>query len=61
MAALANDARGHGRSSGEFGPGAIDDVLEMVALLRGQVASVALRGSSMDGSRPSTRRPATRR
>jgi pimeloyl-ACP methyl ester carboxylesterase len=49
MAALAYDARGHGRSSGEFGPGAIDDVLEMVALLRSQVAGVALRGSSMGG------------
>ena len=35
IAALAFDARGHGQSPGAFGPGAIDDVLEMVALLRG--------------------------
>jgi len=27
IAALAYDARGHGRSRGEFGPGAIDDAL----------------------------------
>ena len=33
MAALAYDARGHGRSEGAFGPGAIDDVLAMAALL----------------------------
>ena len=39
MAALAYDARGHGRSDGRFGPGAIDDVAAMVAL----------RGSSMGG------------
>ena len=49
MAALAYDARGHGRSEGEFGPGAIDDVLAMVELLRGHVDRVALRGSSMGG------------
>jgi uncharacterized protein len=49
IAALAFDARGHGRSSGEFGPGAVDDVLAMVALLRGSVDSIALRGSSMGG------------
>jgi len=49
IAALAFDARGHGRSSGEFGPGAIDDVLAMVELLRRHVGSVALRGSSMGG------------
>ena len=49
MAALAYDARGHGRSAGEFGPGAIDDALAMVELLRGFAGAVALRGSSMGG------------
>ena len=49
MAALAFDARGHGRSEGEFGPGALDDVLAMVALLRAHAPQVALRGSSMGG------------
>jgi pimeloyl-ACP methyl ester carboxylesterase len=49
IAALAYDARGHGRSEGEFGPGAIDDVLAMVELLRGHAGAVALRGSSMGG------------
>ena len=49
MAALAYDARGHGRSAGEFGPSAIDDALAMVELLRGHVDRVALRGSSMGG------------
>jgi uncharacterized protein len=49
MAALAYDARGHGRSAGEFGPDAIDDVLAMVELLRGHAGPIALRGSSMGG------------
>ncbi|MEA2420294.1 MAG: uncharacterized protein QOE60_2500 [Thermoleophilaceae bacterium] len=49
IAALAYDARGHGRSEGEFGPGAIDDALAMVELLRGHTSQVALRGSSMGG------------
>jgi uncharacterized protein len=49
MAALAYDARGHGRSDGRFGPGAVDDVAAMVALLREHVERVALRGSSMGG------------
>jgi uncharacterized protein len=49
IAALAYDARGHGRSQGEFGPGAIDDALSMVELLRGHAERVALRGSSMGG------------
>jgi uncharacterized protein len=49
IAALAYDARGHGRSQGEFGPGAIDDALAMVELLRGHTKQVALRGSSMGG------------
>jgi len=47
IAALAYDARGHGRSSGSFGPGAIDDALAMVELLRAHAPRVALRGSSM--------------
>ena len=49
MAALAFDARGHGRSEGSFGPGAIDDVLTMAGLLREHAPRVALRGSSMGG------------
>ena len=49
IVALAYDARGHGRSEGEFGPGALDDVLAMVELLRGPTGAVALRGSSMGG------------
>ena len=49
IAALAYDARGHGRSQGEFGPGAIDDALAMVSLLREHAEPIALRGSSMGG------------
>jgi alpha-beta hydrolase superfamily lysophospholipase len=49
IAALAYDARGHGESEGSFGPGAIDDVLAMVELLRAHAPRVALRGSSMGG------------
>ena len=49
MAALAYDARGHGRSDGEFGPGAIDDVLTMLGVLREHASRVAVRGSSMGG------------
>jgi uncharacterized protein len=51
MAALSYDARGHGRSDGEFGPGAIDDAVGMLDLLRQRTAAtrVALRGSSMGG------------
>jgi len=49
IAALAYDARGHGRSAGDFGPAAIDDALAMVELLRGHASRVALRGSSMGG------------
>jgi alpha-beta hydrolase superfamily lysophospholipase len=49
MAAIAFDARGHGRSDGEFGPSAFADVLEMVDLIREQTPHVALRGSSMGG------------
>ncbi len=49
MAALAYDARGHGRSEGAFGPGAVDDALAMIGLLREHAPRVALRGSSMGG------------
>jgi uncharacterized protein len=47
IAALAFDARGHGRSEGAFGPSATEDTLAMVELLRPQVGRVALRGSSL--------------
>ena len=49
MAALAYDARGHGRSAGEFGPTAFGDALSMLDLLREHAPAVALRGSSMGG------------
>ena len=49
IAALAYDARGHGRSGGSFGPGAFDDALAMVELLREHAPRVALRGGSMGG------------
>jgi uncharacterized protein len=49
LAALCFDARGHGRSEGRFGPGAIDDVLAMCGLMREHAPRVALRGSSMGG------------
>jgi uncharacterized protein len=49
MAALAFDARGHGRSTGEFGPSAFADVIDMVDLMREHTPHVALRGSSMGG------------
>jgi uncharacterized protein len=49
MAALAYDARGHGRSEGSFGPSAFDDALAMAELLREFAPKVALRGSSMGG------------
>jgi uncharacterized protein len=49
MAALAYDARGHGRSEGSFGPSAFDDALAMADLLRSHAPQVALRGSSMGG------------
>jgi hypothetical protein len=49
MAALAYDVRGHGRSEGAFGPGAIGDALAMADLLREHAPAVALRGSSMGG------------
>src|SRR3954449_7456380 len=49
LAALAFDARGHGRSSGEFGPTAFADVIQMIDLMREHAPHVALRGSSMGG------------
>jgi uncharacterized protein len=49
LAALAYDARGHGRSEGEWGPAAIDDALAMCGLLRQHAPEVALRGSSLGG------------
>jgi pimeloyl-ACP methyl ester carboxylesterase len=49
MAAVAYDARGHGRSAGEWGPTSPGDALAMCDLLREHVPKVALRGSSMGG------------
>jgi alpha-beta hydrolase superfamily lysophospholipase len=49
IAALAYDARGHGRSAGEFGPTAFGDALAMLDLLREHARAVAVRGSSMGG------------
>jgi alpha-beta hydrolase superfamily lysophospholipase len=49
LAALAYDARGHGRSDGEFGPWAVEDALAMCALMRRRAPRVALRGSSLGG------------
>ncbi len=49
LAALAYDARGHGRSSGEFGPAAFGDTLSMLDLLREHAPAVGIRGSSMGG------------
>lgn len=47
MAAVVFDARGHGRSEGDFGPGAVDDVLSMCALMRDRAPRIAVRASSM--------------
>ena len=49
LAAVAYDARGHGRSRGAFGPTAFGDVLAMCDLAREHAPEVALRGSSMGG------------
>jgi alpha-beta hydrolase superfamily lysophospholipase len=49
IASLAYDARGHGRSLGDFGTTAFDDAIAMCNLLREHVKEVALRGSSMGG------------
>jgi len=50
VAALAYDARGHGRSEGAFGPSAIEDAVEMCSLLREHSPRIALRGSSLGGT-----------
>jgi uncharacterized protein len=49
LAAIAYDARGHGRSEGVFGPSAVDDALSLCALVGELAPTVALRGSSMGG------------
>lgn len=49
LAAVAYDARGHGRSTGGFGPTAFGDVLAMCDLVREHAPHVGLRGSSMGG------------
>ncbi len=49
VAALAYDARGHGRSTGDVGRGAIEDALTMCDVLREHTDRIALRGSSMGG------------
>src|SRR5256714_4329385 len=50
LAALAYDARGHGRSEGALGPGMAGDALAMCDLLRERgVREVAIRGSSLGG------------
>ncbi|MEA2458164.1 MAG: uncharacterized protein QOC95_1136 [Thermoleophilaceae bacterium] len=49
LAALAYDARGHGRSEGVLGPGLVGDVLGMCDLMREYAPEVALRGSSLGG------------
>jgi uncharacterized protein len=49
LAALAYDARGHGRSEGALGPGLVGDALAMCDLMRERVPAVALRGSSLGG------------
>ncbi|MFN8159915.1 MAG: alpha/beta fold hydrolase [Solirubrobacterales bacterium] len=52
-AALAFDQRGHGRSDGRMGPGALRDAAAMAALLAGvegvSPGGVCVRGSSMGG------------
>jgi uncharacterized protein len=53
LAAIAFDARGHGSSEGSMDGRVLDDVADMVALLRARAGRtdlpVALRGSSMGG------------
>lgn len=49
IAAVSFDARGHGRSQGDFGPTAFHDVIAMLDLMREHTPAVALRGSSMGG------------
>ena len=49
QACVCMDSRGHGRSEGEFGPDAVDDVLAMCAFVREHAPTVAIRGSSLGG------------
>src|SRR3954452_24888465 len=49
LAALAYDARGHGRSAGSLGPGLAGGALAMRELMRSFAPAVALRGSSLGG------------
>jgi uncharacterized protein len=50
LAALAYDARGHGRSEGALGPGMVGDALGMCDLLRDHgVPAIGIRGSSLGG------------
>ena len=49
LAALAYDARGHGRSDGPLGTSLVEDALAMCRLMRDHCPRVALRGSSMGG------------
>jgi fermentation-respiration switch protein FrsA (DUF1100 family) len=49
LAALAYDARGHGRSEGALGPGLAGDALGMCVLMREHAPDVGLRGSSLGG------------
>jgi uncharacterized protein len=52
LAAIVFDQRGHGESEGAMDGRAIDDVVDMAALLRsriGEPTAIALRGSSMGG------------
>src|SRR3954463_6171220 len=49
LAALAYDARGHGQSDGEAGPGMVEDALAKCGLLGTPAQRIALRGSSVGG------------
>src|SRR5689334_15952016 len=49
LAALAYDARGHGRSDGEFGPRVIADAVAMADLLRDDAPRLGVGGSSVGG------------
>ena len=58
IAALAYDARGHGRSDGRFGPGALDDVAAMVRCCASTWSGWPCAGRAWAASRPSTPPPA---
>jgi alpha-beta hydrolase superfamily lysophospholipase len=49
LAALAYDARGHGRSEGALGESAVEDAVSICTLMAEHAPAVALRGSSMGG------------